>query len=258
MPSRWSLNERSLFLVAGLVISLCGGLLLLVRDREASRDALTWWAVAMLLGGVGVLLLADYGSWPRLLCSELSRALLLLAGGSSWTAARIFSGNRPRLAVAASGAALWLLACQIPEFAVDEALQTTTATGIAGLYVLATAGELWRGRAERLRSRNPAIVLLMIHLIALIVRGWMARLAPERGDRCHADQWAAAGIDAAHDRHGVAVAVADQGARPGTGVAQRRGGAPHQPGAVALPGPYEPRAAHPAERLAGNCPCAGA
>jgi signal transduction histidine kinase/ActR/RegA family two-component response regulator len=172
------IDEHSLFLIAGLVISLCGGLLLLVRDREASRDALTWWAVAMLLGGAGVFLLADYGDWPRLLCSELSRALLLLAGGSSWTAARIFTGSRPRLVVAASGAVLWLLACQIPEFAVDEQLQTSTATGIAGLYVLATAIELWRGRAERLRSRNPAIVLLMIHLIALTVRGWMAAARP--------------------------------------------------------------------------------
>jgi signal transduction histidine kinase/ActR/RegA family two-component response regulator len=172
------IDEHSLFLIAGLVISLCGGLLLLVRDREASRDALTWWAVAMLLGGAGVFLLADYGDWPRLLCSELSRALLLLAGGSSWTAARIFNGSRPRLVVAASGAVLWLLACQIPEFAVDEQLQTSTATGIAGLYVLATAIELWRGRAERLRSRNPAIVLLLIHLIALTVRGWMAAARP--------------------------------------------------------------------------------
>jgi signal transduction histidine kinase/ActR/RegA family two-component response regulator len=172
------IDEHSLFLVAGLVIALCGGLLLLVRDREASRDALTWWAVAMLLGGAGVLLLADYGSWPRLLCSELSRALLLLAGGSSWTAARIFTGGRPRLALAAAGAVLWLLACQIPEFAAAEQLQTTIASGIAALYVLATAAELWRGRAERLRSRNPAIVLLIIHLISIIARGWMAASHP--------------------------------------------------------------------------------
>ena len=77
--------------------------------------------------------------------------------------------------VASAGVVVWLLACQAPDFRAAGSLQTTTASFIAALYILATAGELWRGRAERLRSRYPAIVLLMVHVIALVIRGWGSR-----------------------------------------------------------------------------------
>ena len=167
-------DEFSLFLIAGLVISLCGGLLLLVRDRDVCRDALTWWAWAMLLGGAGVLLMAGEGTLPPLLHSAVSRALLLLAAGSSWTAARAFSGRRPSMIVASAGAVAWLALDALPAFYTRPPVQTATASFIAAVYVLATAGELLRGRAEHLRSRTPAVVLLLIHVVALLARGWLA------------------------------------------------------------------------------------
>ena len=167
-----ALDVFTLFLIAGLVISLCGGLLLLTRDHGAGMDPLAWWAAAMLLGGAGVLLLGGCGRLPVLLWSDLSRALMLLAGGTSWTAARVFSGRRPMLAVAAAGAVMWPVACQVPGFGDAPALQTSAASWVAAAYVLATAAELWRGRAEYLPSRTPAIVLLAIHVVTLVVRGW--------------------------------------------------------------------------------------
>lgn len=174
-------DEFNLFLIAGLVISLCGGLLLLVRDRDVCRDALTWWALAMLLGAAGVLLMAGEDTLPPILHSALSRVLLLLAAGSSWTAARVFSGGHPRLLVAAAGAAAWLAADALPDFYTHPPLQTAAASFVAAVYVLATAGELWRGRAEPLRSRTPAIVVLLIHVVALTARGWLALQHPAAG-----------------------------------------------------------------------------
>ncbi len=167
-----ALDVFTLFLIAGLVISLCGGLLLLTRERGGGMDPLAWWAVAMLLGGVGVLLLGGSRRLPELLWSDLSRALMLLAGGTSWTAARVFSGRRPMLAVAAAGAVLWMAAYRVPGFGDAPAMQTSTASLVAAVYMLATAAELWRGRAEYLPSRLPAIVLLAIHFATLVVRGW--------------------------------------------------------------------------------------
>jgi signal transduction histidine kinase/ActR/RegA family two-component response regulator len=167
-----ALDVFTLFLIAGLVISLCGGLLLLTRERGGGMDPLAWWAVAMLLGGVGVLLLGGSRRLPELLWSDLSRALMLLAGGTSWTAARVFSGRRPMLAVAAAGGVLWMAAYQVPGFGDAPAMQTSTASLVAAVYMLATAAELWRGRAEYLPSRLPAIVLLAIHVATLVVRGW--------------------------------------------------------------------------------------
>jgi signal transduction histidine kinase/ActR/RegA family two-component response regulator len=167
-----SLDVLTLFPVAGIVITMCGGLLLLTRDRGVGMDPLAWWAMAMLLGGAGVLLLGGYGTLPEFLWSDLSRALMLLAGGTSWTAARVFSGRRPLPIVAVVGGAAWMVACQIPSFRGSGSLQTSAASFVAAVYVFATATELWRGRSESLRSRTPAIVLLSIHVMALVVRGW--------------------------------------------------------------------------------------
>jgi signal transduction histidine kinase/ActR/RegA family two-component response regulator len=173
-----ALNEPNLFLIAGVVIALCGGLLLLTRDRGEAFDPLTWWAVAMLLGGAGVLLLAGFRDLPPILYSVLSRALMLLAIGTSWTAARVFSGRSPRPLLAVAGGVAWVVICELPATR-GNAFQTCFASFVGALYVLAAAAELWRGRAERLRSRNPAIILLCIHFAALVVRGWMAIGPPD-------------------------------------------------------------------------------
>ena len=69
------------------------GALLLFARAERGIDPLAWWGIAMLLGSGGLLL--RIAPLPQLLTLDAAKAMLLLTGPASWTAARVFVHYRP-------------------------------------------------------------------------------------------------------------------------------------------------------------------
>jgi hypothetical protein len=73
---------------------------------------------------------------------------------------------------------LWVVLCLIPAFYGDINLRILVASSTLGVYTLATAYELWRGRAVPLLTRWPAIALLTFHGALFFIRIVLALLAP--------------------------------------------------------------------------------
>ena len=92
-----------------------------------------------------------------------ANALLFVACGMIWSAARIFHGRRVLWGWMFAGAIAWLTACLFPEFAQWAAARIVLSSVIVASYTFLTAAELWRERRKTLLRRWPAIFVPILH-----------------------------------------------------------------------------------------------
>jgi diguanylate cyclase (GGDEF)-like protein len=109
----------------------------------------------------------------------LPAAVLFVACGMTWNAARIFH-NRPVMWPAMlAGTAIWLAACTLPGFPPMGASRFVLASVIIALYSFLTAAELWRERRRSLVGR-PALFAPALHGIVFLFPIAVASLVPEK------------------------------------------------------------------------------
>jgi diguanylate cyclase (GGDEF)-like protein len=184
-----ALDMTTLFVVATCITGLLGVLLLLawMRDRV---PALAWWGAAYLIGGFSVAAwsLERFVSPP--LPPGFANALLFLACGMTWNAARVFHGRPVLVSALIGGAATWLLACMFQDFAGWAAGRIVLSSVIVSTYTFLTAAELGRERRKRLRRRWPAILVPMLHGAVFLFPIPLASLMPtDRGVVTLASGW---------------------------------------------------------------------
>jgi len=172
-----SLHAPTLLLVTALVVAFSGGLLIFAQGKERDTNAMGVWGAAMLAGAFGIVLVA-FGQGSPWISDGLGTALALAAAATSWTAARMFVGRRPRVWLAATGPVLWLATIPVQT---QAASWTAMACSIGAAYTLATAAELWRARTEYLPSRTAAVFLLLIHAVVYAVRAAGALVGGDMG-----------------------------------------------------------------------------
>jgi len=191
------LDVPTLLVVSIFVTAVLGLLLIFAWIQDRSIQALGWWGVAYLLGGLsaGMLSLQQFIADPLVI--DLASALLFVACGMSWNGARVFDGKNVQPFAMFAGAMIWLFACQIPGFAESSIGRIVVSSLIISNYTLFTAFELWSGRAEKLNSRWPAVIVITLHgvvfpsqvpltmvlpgdrIAAGLTNGWIATLAIE-------------------------------------------------------------------------------
>jgi diguanylate cyclase (GGDEF)-like protein len=191
------LDVPTLLVVSIFVTAVLGLLLIFAWIQDRSIQALGWWGVAYLLGGLsaGMLSLQQFISSPLMI--DFASALLFIACGMSWNGARVFDGKSVRPFAMFAGALIWLFACHIPGFAESSIGRIVVSSLIISNYTLFTAFELWSGRSERLNSRWPAVIVITLHgvvfpsqvpltmvlpgdrIAATLSNGWIATLAIE-------------------------------------------------------------------------------
>jgi diguanylate cyclase (GGDEF)-like protein len=191
------LDVPTLLVVSIFVTAVLGLLLIFAWIQDRSIQALGWWGVAYLLGGLsaGMLSLQQFISSPLMI--DFASALLFIACGMSWNGARVFDGKSVRPFAMFAGALIWLVACHIPGFAESSIGRIVVSSLIISNYTLVTAFELWSGRSERLNSRWPAVIVITLHgvvfpsqvpltmvlpgdrIAATLSNGWIATLAIE-------------------------------------------------------------------------------
>lgn len=164
------LHVPTLLLVTALVIAFSGSLLIFAQGSGRDTNAMGVWGAAMLVGALGLVLVA-FGRNAPWISDGLGDAMALAAAATSWTAARLFVRRPPRVRLAMAGPVLWL--ATVP-FQTRAAVWTAMACWIGAAYTLATASELWRTRAERLPSRTAAVCLLGIHAVVYSARAVVA------------------------------------------------------------------------------------
>lgn len=157
-----SLDIGTLFVLATCVTALLG-LFLLFAWMQDRIQALAWWGVAYLIGGFSGALwqLGSIVSPP--LPSWLPDALLFIAVGMIWSAARLFHGRKVRWGAMCFGATVWVATCMSPAAPHSPAARIMLSSVIVATYTFAIAAELWRERRKSLIRRWPALFVPMLH-----------------------------------------------------------------------------------------------
>jgi diguanylate cyclase (GGDEF)-like protein len=173
-----NLDVNTLFMVTIYVEAILGLLLLFAWAQNTAIHAVCWWGFAHLVRAGSVMLFGMYGSAPDLVTIDLANALLFTAFAVTWTGARVFDGRPVEPVYLVTGAVLWLLVCRLPVIAENIDLRSLMASGIITAYTWLTAYEFWRGRAEQLVSRWPAIFMLFAHGALFLLRTPLVAVLP--------------------------------------------------------------------------------
>ena len=171
------------------------GAMLLFFWRQEKIAALGWWGIAYILGASSIALWIaadpELGWWLSLAVNTVA----FVACGLVWDAARVFHGRPANWIGVIGGPALWVVAIVALD-PIDPEVRLMLGAGLVALYAALTAGELWRERRKRLRSRWPAIIVPLLHGMVLVMpillgdlfrsgssvsigNGWIAAFAAE-------------------------------------------------------------------------------
>jgi diguanylate cyclase (GGDEF)-like protein len=183
------LDVKTLFLLTVDVEAMLGLLLLFAWVQNTSIKAIGWWGSAHLLRTLSIALYGMFGSVPELISLDLSNALLFTSYAVAWSGARVFDGREARPAWLIVGATVWVLACQLPQFAQAVEIRALLSNMIVTAFLWLTAFEFWRGRNERLLSRWPAIFILFSHGAIFLLRSPLSVLLGPSSDPALASAW---------------------------------------------------------------------
>jgi len=165
-------------LVFGLFIKVVLGSLFLVfwyKQRNAPWYA--WWSVTYFLACIATLLFAARGFAANIFSIGIGNVALMAAFACCWQAARVFDRRRPLWLPVFVAPVVWFSACLIPSFIENVTYRVMLSSLIVASLLVMTAVEFWRGRAERLPSRWPVIVLFSTFALFFALRiplvGWL-------------------------------------------------------------------------------------
>src|SRR5262249_46851004 len=157
-----ALDVTTLFIIATAITALLGLFLLSAWAQERIR-ALAWWGTAYLIGGFSVAIWSVESMISPPLPPGTANALLFIACGMIWSAARLFHGRPLLWGAMCTGAIVWLTACMLPDFAQWAMARIVISSLIVSTYTFLTAAELWRERRKTLLRRWPAIFVPILH-----------------------------------------------------------------------------------------------
>jgi diguanylate cyclase (GGDEF)-like protein len=173
-----TLDINTLFVVAIYVEALLGLLLLFAWAQNTQIRAVAWWGSAHLMRSGSIALFGMYGSVSDLISIDLANAILFLSFGVTWTGARVFDNRAPLPAYLLLGPVVGFFATHVPALTFDLNLRVLISCGIITTYTWLTAYEFWRGRAEPLLSRWPAVFMLFAHGSLFLLRTPLGSLLP--------------------------------------------------------------------------------
>jgi diguanylate cyclase (GGDEF)-like protein len=172
------LDVHTLFLVTIYVEALLGLLLLFAWAQNLQIRAVAWWGSAHLMRAASVGLFGLYGEVSQAISIDFANTLLFLSFAATWTGARVFDGRKVLPLAIVGGPLLWLTVAHLPVLGTHFETRFLVASGIITTYTWLTAYEFWRGRAEPLVSRWPAIFLLFAHGSLFLLRTPLAAMLP--------------------------------------------------------------------------------
>lgn len=168
--------DPSTLMVIAIAVTALLGLFLLAMWKQERVGALGWWGSAYLLGGFAISLWGIDG--PAAIVPGLANALLFVACGMIWNAARLFHGRRVAWIGMAAGAVIWLVASTVPDFAMPGTPRVMLSSLIISAYTFLAARELCRERRKALLQSWAAILIPALHAAVFLVPAPLASLFP--------------------------------------------------------------------------------
>jgi len=136
-----------------------------------------WWSATLLLGSVTSVAYLVSGI-ESLLSIGLGVGLLVASMACCWQGARAFDHRRTLWTPVLVPPVLWFAACLAPEFLANVALRIALSSCLIAPVLALTAFEFWRGRAERLPSRWPIVVIFGSFSLFFAIRIPLIGIAP--------------------------------------------------------------------------------
>lgn len=160
------------------LLALLGCQLVFFWTQDRRSRWLAWLIVPFILGAGGVALLVLRWRAGDFLAIGVAYVLVISAFGILWQGVRVFERRAPRMLPVLASAALWFGLCLWPAFTSSQPLRVAVLSALIALYCGLAAGELWRGRMEKLPSRIPAVVVLASYTAFMLIRIALVGVAP--------------------------------------------------------------------------------
>lgn len=144
------------------VMVLLGALTFFAWLQNRAVRALAWWSGAVLMMAAALGLLCLRGKIPDVYSVDVAYVVLFTACALLLEGTRCFEGKRPSSTILLAGAVVWGATCLIPPLYDSATARMIIVSAAIGSYSSGCAYVLWRGRAERLLSRWPLIVLMAL------------------------------------------------------------------------------------------------
>ena len=140
------LDSATLLVASSAAIVFLGCALLYFWNLDRASKWLLWWSVPFIIGGAGVVayLRSNWGSDFAVI--GVGNAVRVAAVCMLWQGARVFERRKPMVWLCILVPLLWI--------------------------------ELWRGRAERLASRLPAVLTFLSFSVLMLVRAGAVHVLP--------------------------------------------------------------------------------
>jgi diguanylate cyclase (GGDEF)-like protein len=164
------LDLNTLLLVTVYIEAMLGLLLLFAWVQNTQIYAVAWWGFSHLFRSASIVLFGLYGSASDLITIDLANAILFTAFAMTYVGARVFDGRPLQPVALVAGAVIWLLMSRTSFIADSLDARVLLSSGIITAYTWLTAYEFWRGRAEPLVSRIPAVFMLFAHGALYLLR----------------------------------------------------------------------------------------
>ena len=147
-------------------------------NLDRASKWLLWWSVPFFIGGLGA---ASYlrPEWEGNFATiGLGNAIRITALCLLWQGARVFERRKPVLWVLGLTPLAWLGLCLIPPFYASMAARVTTVSLFNAVFCGLAAYELWRGRAEGLASKRPAMQTFLSFAALMLARAVTVTILP--------------------------------------------------------------------------------
>jgi diguanylate cyclase (GGDEF)-like protein len=173
-----TLDVSTLFIVAACVTALLGLFLLFTWAQDRIR-ALAWWGTAYLIGAFSIALWGLGGHIVAFVPASVPSALLFVACGMIWNAARLFHGRKVLWVALAAGSLVWMVACELPSFGPMSGNRIVLASVVISAYMFLTSAELWRERRQSLIRHWPALFVPLLHGALFLFPVRLASVLPD-------------------------------------------------------------------------------
>lgn len=156
------IDIQTLIIWNGVALAVLGSLFLLYWFWQARTGGLLWWCLPFVFGLMAAAASAGHEVLPAVLAPRLAVALIMLAYGAVWQAARVFNGHRGVMVPVVAVIVVWGLLPGIGAPAAPEAYVSSVVRGLViGAFNGLAAYEFWRGRREEPLPSRAALALIL-------------------------------------------------------------------------------------------------
>lgn len=172
------LDSFTIVVATSVTLVFLGCALLYFWNRDRRSAWLLWWSLPFLVGGIAITSYARPNWSTDFYAIAFGNGARIFALGLLWQGARVFEGRKPQLLWLLAITLGWIALCTIPPFFQSMAGRIVGVSICNGLICGLAAFELWRGRAEHLPSRLPAIGAFSSFAFVMLLRIAFVNVAP--------------------------------------------------------------------------------